>query len=120
VTATNLADRLWETEKMRVDRRKLRMDTIKRIGRYTVAFEVFPDVVAELKLIVAPEGEELPPEAELAEMEAQDIATAKAAAEAAGEGPQQIDEFVEEAEQAPADEPVVESAEIAGDDAPSA
>jgi large subunit ribosomal protein L9 len=124
VTATNLADRLWETEKMRVDRRKLRMDTIKRIGRYTVAFEVFPDVVAELKLIVAPEGEELPPEAELAEMEAQDIATAKAAAEAAGEGPQEIEEVVEEAEaraeQAPVDEPVAESANTADDDAPSA
>lgn len=122
VTATNVADRLWETEKMRVDRRKLRMDTIKRIGRYTVAFEVFPDVVAELKLIVAPEGEELPPEAELAEMEAQDVATAKAAAEAAGEGPQEIDEFVEDAEadQAPADDPLAESANTVGDDAPSA
>jgi large subunit ribosomal protein L9 len=88
VTATNVADRLWETEKMRVDRRKLRMETIKRIGRYTVPFEVFPDVTAELKVVVAPEGQELPPEAELAELEAQDIAAAKAAAEAAGEGPQ--------------------------------
>ena len=38
-----------------------RWTTIKRIGRYTVPFEVFPDVVAELKLVVAPEGEELPP-----------------------------------------------------------
>src|SRR6478736_302586 len=38
VTATNVADRLWETEKIRVDRRKLQMDSIKRIGRYRVAF----------------------------------------------------------------------------------
>ena len=35
VTATNVADRLWEQEKLRVDRRKLELETIKRIGRYT-------------------------------------------------------------------------------------
>ena len=80
VTATNVADRLWEQEKLRVDRRKLQMDTIKRIGRYTVAFEVFPDVIAELKLVVAPEGEELPPAEELAALEAQEVAEAEAAA----------------------------------------
>ena len=80
VTATNVADRLWEQEKLRVDRRKLEMDTIKRIGRYTVPFELFNDVTAELKLVVAPEGEELPPEEELAELEAQERAAAAAAA----------------------------------------
>ena len=83
VTATNVADRLWEQEKLRVDRRKLQMETIKRIGRYTVAFEVFPEVVSELKLVVAPEGEELPPAEELAALEAQEAAEAAAAAEAA-------------------------------------
>src|SRR5881628_1040199 len=76
VTATNVADRLWETDKIRVDRRKLEMETIKRIGRYTVPFEVFTDVVAELKLVVAPEGQELPPEEELAELEAAEAAAA--------------------------------------------
>ncbi|HZQ16027.1 MAG TPA: 50S ribosomal protein L9 [Gaiellaceae bacterium] len=70
VTATNVADRLWEAEKLRVDRRKLQMGAIKRIGRYTVPFEVFPDVVAELRVVVAPEGRELPPDEELAELEA--------------------------------------------------
>jgi hypothetical protein len=83
VTATNVADRLWETDKIRVDRRRLQMDTIKRIGRYTVPFEVFTDVVAELKLVVAPEGQELPPEEELAELEARERAEAEAAAAAA-------------------------------------
>jgi large subunit ribosomal protein L9 len=83
VTATNVADRLWEQEKLRVDRRKLQMDTIKRIGRYTVPFEVFTDVVAELKLVVAPEGEELPPEEELEALAAQERADAEAAAAAA-------------------------------------
>ena len=82
VTATNVADRLWDAEKVRVDRRKLQMDTIKRIGRYTVPFEVFPDVVAGLKVVVAPEGQELPPEEELAAMEAAEQAEAAAAVEA--------------------------------------
>src|SRR6478752_10802504 len=80
VTATNVADRLWEQEKVRVDRRKLEMGTIKRIGRYTVPLEVFADVVAELKLVVAPEGQELPTDEELAALEAAE-AEAKAAAE---------------------------------------
>src|SRR5690348_3610224 len=84
VTATNVADRVWDAEKVRVDRRKLQMETIKRIGRYTVPFEVFPEVVAELKLVVAPEGEELPPEEELAALEAQEQAQA-AEAESAQE-----------------------------------
>jgi large subunit ribosomal protein L9 len=82
VTATNVTDRLWEDEKLRVDRRKLQMATIKRIGRYAVPFEVFPDVVAELKLVVAPEGQELPPDEELAELEAAELAAAAAQAEA--------------------------------------
>src|SRR5689334_4484641 len=80
VTATNVADRLWEQEKIRVDRRKLAMTTIKRIGRYTVPVDVFQDVTAELRLAVAPEGQELPPEAELAALEAAEAAAAEAAA----------------------------------------
>jgi large subunit ribosomal protein L9 len=116
VTATNVADRLWEEQKLRVDRRKLQLDTIKRIGRYTVPFEVFPDVVAELKLVVAPEGEELPPEEELAALEAQEQAAAAEAeaaqAEEVEEAEQAVAEAVEEAEaepepdaEAPAGEP---------------
>ena len=83
VTATNVADRLWEQEKIRVDRRKLDMDTIKRIGRYRVAFEIFPDVVVELKVAVAPEGQELPPEEELLALAAAEQAEADAAEAAA-------------------------------------
>src|SRR5919197_4823690 len=79
VTATNVADRLWEQEKLRVDRRKLRMETIRRIGRYTVPVEVFTDVTAELRLVVAPEGQELPPEEELAAAAAQDAEVTEAA-----------------------------------------
>ena len=82
VTATNVADRVWERAKIRVDRRKLQMETIKRIGRYTVPVEVFQDVTAELRLAVAPEGQELPTEEELAALEAAE-AEARAAEEAA-------------------------------------
>ena len=83
MTATNVADRLWEREKVRIDRRKLQMDPIKRIGRYTVPLEMFTDVVAELRLVVAPEGQELPPDEELAELEAAEAEAETAAAEAA-------------------------------------
>ncbi len=83
VTPTNVADRLWDTEKIRVDRRKLGMDAIKRIGRYTVPVEVFADVTAQLKLVIAPEGEELPPQAELDALEAKEAAVAEEAAQAA-------------------------------------
>jgi large subunit ribosomal protein L9 len=76
VTATNVADRLWEQEKIRVDRRKLQMETIKRIGRYTVPVELFADVTAELHLAVAPEGEELPTEEELAALAVAEAARA--------------------------------------------
>jgi large subunit ribosomal protein L9 len=86
VTATNIADRLWEQEKIRVDRRKLGLDPIKRIGRYVVPVELFTDVTVELRIAVAPEGQELPPEEELeavAAAEAEAEATAAAEAEAA-------------------------------------
>jgi len=85
VTATNVADRLWDEQKLRVDRRKLQMETIKRIGRYTVPFDVFQGVVAELKVVVAPEGQELPSEEELAALAAEEQAQAAADASPAVE-----------------------------------
>lgn len=111
VTATNVADRLWETDKIRVDRRKLRMETIKRIGRYTVPFDVFTDVVAELKLVVAPEGQELPPEEKLAELEATERAEAEAAAAAAAAEHEAAEAEVES---------VVDAEEAAATEAPPA
>jgi large subunit ribosomal protein L9 len=105
VTATNVADRLWETEKVRVDRRKLQMETIKRIGRYTVPFEVFTDVVAGLKVVVAPEGQELPPEEELAALEAEEQAAAEAAAAEQAEQAEAAAVAVEELPEEPAAEP---------------
>jgi large subunit ribosomal protein L9 len=106
VTATNLADRLWEQEKVRVDRRKVQMETIKRIGRYTVPVELFAEVTAQLKLVVAPEGEELPPEEELAALEAAEVEATEAEGREAAEAQGTAAELVEaelaevEAEQA--------------------
>src|SRR5918911_5048769 len=65
VTPTDIADELWTKHKIRVDRRKIGIDTIKRIGRYQVPIELFQDVGAEVRTLVVPEGGELPPEEEL-------------------------------------------------------
>jgi large subunit ribosomal protein L9 len=83
VTPTNIVDRLWDQEKIRVDRRKLDLpETIKRIGRYTIAVTLFEDVTAEIHAEVVPEGGELPSEDEVAAWEAEERAEA---AEALGE-----------------------------------
>ena len=70
VTPTQIADELWRTRKVRVDRRKIGIDTIKRIGRYEVPIELFQDVTVEVRTLVVPEGGELPPEEELEAMQA--------------------------------------------------
>jgi large subunit ribosomal protein L9 len=85
VTPTNIADEIWRTRKVRVDRRKIVLDEpIKRIGRYAVPIEVFQDVTVEVKTMVVPEGGELPPEEELVAMAAaEEEAAAAEAAEVA-------------------------------------
>ena len=65
VTPTDIADELWSQHKVRVDRRKIGVDTIKRIGRYQVPIELFQDVTVKVRTLVVPEGGELPPEEEL-------------------------------------------------------
>jgi len=80
VTTTQIADELWRTRKVRVDRRKIDMDAIKRIGRYEVPIELFQDVRVEVKTLVVPEGGELPSDDELEAMEAQERAEEAAAA----------------------------------------
>jgi large subunit ribosomal protein L9 len=93
VTPTDIADRLWETEKIRVDRRKIGIDTIKRIGRYQVPIDLFQDVTVEVRTLVIPEGGELPSDEELAAMEAAESPT-PAVEEA--EGPSEIEELLDE------------------------
>ena len=87
VTATDVADELWRTRKVRVDRRKIDLhDPIKRIGRYAVPIDVFTDVRVEVKTLVVPEGGELPPEEELeAAREAEEAAEREAVEREAAE-----------------------------------
>ena len=123
VTPSDIADEIWRTRKVRVDRRKIGLETVKRIGRYTVPIDVYEDVVAEVKLLVVPEGGELPPEEELAAMEAAEQAEAEAAAAASAEAEAAVAaQFVEEelVEDEPVeDEPEPRLAAEAGDAAGS-
>jgi large subunit ribosomal protein L9 len=82
VTPTDLADEIWRTRKIRVDRRKIDIDNIKRIGRYDVPIDLFPGVRVELKTLVVPEGGELPSDEELEAMAAEELAAQEAASPA--------------------------------------
>jgi large subunit ribosomal protein L9 len=93
VTPTDLADRLWEEHKVRVDRRKIGIDTIKRIGRYQVPLDLFQGVTVEVRTLVVPEGGELPSDEELAAMEA---AESPQPAPAEAEGPAEIEDLLDE------------------------
>ena len=130
VTATDIADRLWEDQKIRIDRRKIELgDSIKRVGRHEVPVELFTDVDATLRLEVVPEGGIEEMESMEAAARAEEEAAAAAAAEAAGtaveaegaiedaalieradaleapEAEEQAEAEAEELAEAPADEP---------------
>ena len=85
VTATDVADTLWEKHKIRVDRKKIELaDPIKRIGRYEIPIELFADVVVPVRTLVIPEGGELPPEVEeepIAPEEAEPVAAVETEAD---------------------------------------
>jgi large subunit ribosomal protein L9 len=67
VTPSDIADEIWRTRKIRIDRRKIELSNpIKRIGNYAVPVHIFEEVSVELKTLVVPEGGELTPEQELA------------------------------------------------------
>ena len=55
---TDVADEIWRTRKIRIDRRKVDIDPIKRIGRYAIPITLFEDVQVEVKTLVVPEGGE--------------------------------------------------------------
>jgi large subunit ribosomal protein L9 len=113
VTPTDIADEIWKQLKVRVDRRKIDLeDSIKRVGRYQIPIEVFTDVSADVKIMVVPEGGELPPEEELeamatAEREAEEAqaAAAAVAAAAAEEAIAEVEAEETEAEAEKATEP---------------
>jgi large subunit ribosomal protein L9 len=117
VTPTQIADELWRTRKIRVDRRKIEIDTIKRIGRYDVPIELFQDVRVDVNTQVVPEGGELPSDEELAAMEAEERAEQQQA-EAPSEAPSEL-EAVLSAEEAP-EEPEPTDEPQPADDLPPA
>jgi hypothetical protein len=97
VTPTDVVDEIWKLRKIRVDRRKIRMENLKRIGRYSAPVELFTDVEVEVRMVVVPEGGELPPEEELEAMEAAERAEAEAAAaQAEAAAPVEYEELPEE------------------------
>ena len=118
VTQTNLADAIWDRLKVRVDRRKIELaEPLKRIGRYHVPIELFPDVTVETRVLVVPEGGELPPEEELQALEEAAAAEA-AAAEAAAEAERAEAEAAIERELAPEEEEPEEAADSTDETAP--
>jgi len=108
VTPTDIADQIWDAKKIRVDRRKIEVDPIKRIGRYEVPIELFEDVRVEVKTEVIPEGGELPSDEELAELEAAERAEQEAEAP---EESIELEEILAEVDAAEAAE--AEAAEVA-------
>ena len=127
VTPTDIADELWSTAKVRVDRRKIETDPIKRIGRYEIPIGVFEDIRVDVKTEVVPEGGELPPDEVLEEMEAAERAEQEEAA-AAQEPSVELEEILaevdaaEEAEAAEAADPeepeAAEAASVEADPEP--
>ncbi len=116
VTTTDIADEIWRTRKIRVDRKKIDSDSLKRIGRYSIAIQVFEGVTVEVKTLVGPEGGELPPEEELAAMEAAEAtatAEAQAATAEASAASDELVEYLEEEEEAEAGPTPAEAAEAA-------
>jgi large subunit ribosomal protein L9 len=119
VTPTDIVDEIWSTKKIRVDRRKVGIENVKRIGRYSVPIELFNDVDVEVKMLVVPEGGELPPEEELEAMEAAARAEEEAAAAAAAAQHEEVEvllaEVESEEEDAPEPEGDAEPAAVTGE-----
>jgi large subunit ribosomal protein L9 len=80
VTPTDIADEIWRTRKIRVDRRRIDVDNLKRIGRYEVPIDIYENVRVEVKTLVVPAGGELPSDEELDAMAAAEAAERQAAA----------------------------------------
>ena len=108
VTPSDIADEIWRTRKIRIDRRKIELaDPLKRIGSFAVPVHIFEEVSVEVKTLVVPEGGELTPEQEVTV--APDEPVAEPVAEAASEEPEAPVAAAEPSEEEPgAEEPVEE------------
>ena len=103
VTPTNIADEIWRTRKVRIDRRKIDLENIKRIGRYDVPIDVFQDVRVDVKTLVVPEGGELPSDEELEAMAAAELAEQQAAAPPESGPAEEVELLAEEIDAGPED-----------------
>ena len=119
VTPTDIADEIWSTKKIRVDRRKIETDPLKRIGRYDVPIGLFEDVRVEVKTEVIPEGGVLPSDEELAELEAAERAEQEAAEPEPAVELEEILAEVDAAEAAEAESAEAAEAESAEADEPT-
>ena len=71
ITTSDMADALERAVGEKFDRRKnILSEPIREVGRHTISVRLAPDVVAEVKVAVKPEGGELPEEVEV-EVEAE-------------------------------------------------
>ena len=53
ITTADLADEIWRAKKIRVDRRKIRLEEpIRHLGSYLVEIDVFPEVRAAVTVDV--------------------------------------------------------------------
>ena len=111
VTPTDIADELWSSKKIRVDRRKIESDPIKRIGRYEIPIGLFEDVHVDVRTEVFPEGGELPSDEELEAMEAAERAEQEEAE--AAEPSVELEEILAEVDAAEAAEAAAEEGEAA-------
>jgi large subunit ribosomal protein L9 len=111
VTPTNIADEIWRTRKVRIDRRKIDLENIKRIGRYDVPIDVFQDVRVEVKTLVVPEGGELPSDEELEAMVAAELAEQQAAAPPESGPAEEVELLAEEIDAGPEDVAVESAAD---------
>jgi large subunit ribosomal protein L9 len=102
VTPTDIADELWSAKKIRVDRRRIETDPIKRIGRYEVPIGLFEEVRVDVRAEVFPEGGELPSDDELEAMAAAERAEQEEAA--AAEPSVELEEILAEVDAAEAAE----------------
>lgn len=56
ITTADIADAIYKARKMRLDKRKIRLEEpIKSLGTFMVEIDVFEGVVATVKLIVIPD-----------------------------------------------------------------
>jgi large subunit ribosomal protein L9 len=104
VTPTDIADELWNSKKIRVDRRKIETDPLKRIGRFEIPIALFEDVRVDVQTHVIPEGGELPSDEELEAMEAAERAEQEAEAPESSVELEEILAEVDAAEEAEAAE----------------